>query len=355
MILFLNCFLTDNRMGSYDRYNVPNFRRIDVLKYTIASYAALAPRWTSAYFYIQLDHNYQSEWDGLEKFIRNLFNCPIHIFTERCYHRKDWQKAVQLILDEPNDENVWWFNNDDHVCVASEYDMKCLDAIDKRLKEDKTHPETLAYISHFIEVVNSGGRNPQYIDENCCSIIWHNTDSISIVTKNTLKKWFFTYDLDAVPMIKSDFIQCHKFDGLRCIIPFRELVRHFDGHSHCGNLANLTPPLGIPEGFFENNIKILYCTNERKPGWTTVNPMSDNLFAACKHGADYKYTLDELPLAWSGRISEIDDSNASKYTPEEIIAARNIFYSSIVNPKVRIGGWPGNDNMPIDWFKAWLK
>jgi hypothetical protein len=343
-------------MGSYDRYNLPDYNRFDILKYTIASYASLAPRWTVAYFYIQLDSNYASEYDNLAKYIRELFSCPIHIFQHRNVAWKDWQKAARLILDLGVDDNIFWMNNHDHPCILHRNNVKIIDHIDKVLKEDKSYPEVLSYVSHFIEVVNSGGRNAQYIDENCCSIMWNNTDSDQIITQKTLETWWFKRDLN-IDMIKSDFIQNHVHDHYKCIVPFQEICRHFDSSPHVANISNTTPPLTIPEGFFNNQMKISYCGAERKTGWTLVNPML-NFYASDKNGADYRNMIDELPLFWKDHIVEIDDSNVKNYSQDDIIKARNDLYINTVNPPMRIGGsgpWSNNANLPRDWFKAWLR
>jgi hypothetical protein len=61
-------------------------------------------------------------------------------------------------------------------------------------------------------------------------------------------------------------------------------------------------------GFFEKNIKIRYGYNDRKEGWVNINPKSEYYYAYNKEGADYKFTLKELPLFWKSRISEIDSN-----------------------------------------------
>jgi hypothetical protein len=92
----------------------------------------------------------------------------------------------------------------------------------------------------------------------------------------------------------------------KVIIPYKEIARHFDGYFHQGITNNQVPSLDIPEGFFNNNIKIRYGYDDRKEGWVNINPKSEYYYAFDKSGTDYKFTLEELPLFWKHRISEID-------------------------------------------------
>ena len=71
-------------------------------------------------------------------------------------------------------------------------------------------------------------------------------------------------------------------------VPTRELVRHFDGYGHVGKLNNISPPLFIPKGFFEKEIKIKYGFNERDNEYTNFNPSSEFLYAYSNEGTDYR-------------------------------------------------------------------
>ena len=69
---------------------------------------------------------------------------------------------------------------------------------------------------------------------------------------------------------------------------------------------NVCPPLFIPEGFFESDIKILYGSDERKSGYVNVNPAARNYSVLDSDGVDPKCTLEDLPLFWRSRISKIE-------------------------------------------------
>ena len=90
------------------------------------------------------------------------------------------------------------------------------------------------------------------------------------------------------------------------IIPYRELCRHFDGYFYHGITNKQAPSLEIPPGFFTNEIKIRYGYDNRKDGWVNINPKSENYYAFDKNGTDYKLTIEELPIFWKNRITDID-------------------------------------------------
>jgi hypothetical protein len=60
--------------------------------------------------------------------------------------------------------------------------------------------------------------------------------------------------------------------------------------------------------YFENDIKIRYGYDDYKKGWVNINPKNPNYYAYDKSGTDYKFTLQDLPLAWKNKISVIDSN-----------------------------------------------
>ena len=92
----------------------------------------------------------------------------------------------------------------------------------------------------------------------------------------------------------------------KIIIPYKEQLRHFDGYMHQRITNDTCPSLTIPDGFFENKIKVRYGYNDYKKGWVNINPQNQNYYASDKNGVDDKITLDDLPLFWKGKIIDID-------------------------------------------------
>lgn len=97
----------------------------------------------------------------------------------------------------------------------------------------------------------------------------------------------------------------------KVLIPLKEICRHFDGYQHVKPIIdnNQCPAIDIPIGFFENNIKIRYGYDDYKEGWTNINPKNECYYAYNKSGTDYKFTMDNIPLVWKGKISEVDLCN----------------------------------------------
>jgi tetratricopeptide (TPR) repeat protein len=82
----------------------------------------------------------------------------------------------------------------------------------------------------------------------------------------------------------------------------------------------------MPDGFFENDIKILYCAEERKPGYVHINPQIENYYSHDHlYGVDSRYCLEDLPLFWKNRIStievaqEIDRELLLKYRDDAVL------------------------------------
>jgi hypothetical protein len=138
--------------------------------------------------------------------------------------------------------------------------------------------------------------------------LWRIHDSLQIVSRKLLWYWWFEQDYGNTWMPRSDppSGRIHVISpDTACIIPYRELVRHFDGYSHSGTDINVCPPLFIPVGFFDDDIKIQYGFRTKKSGFVDVNPLKKNYSTVDPNGADLKCTLDDLPLFWRSRISEV--------------------------------------------------
>jgi tetratricopeptide (TPR) repeat protein len=78
-----------------------------------------------------------------------------------------------------------------------------------------------------------------------------------------------------------------------------------EGYSNCGLHRNTYPDTIIPKGFFDNQIKISYGFNERIPGYVHINPLIKNYATVDPKGVDYRCVLEDLPLFWKDRISEV--------------------------------------------------
>ena len=131
-------------------------------------------------------------------------------------------------------------------------------------------------------------------------------------------------------------------------IPTREICRHFDGYGHAGNYNNIVPSLFIPPGFFDNNIKIKYGFEIRDNLYTNLNPSSETLYAFSELGTDYRWCIEDIPLFWQNKITEIIRSNVDEILLKE---KRNLYYINCVD-KSHHGHLSTikNFSVPNEWF-----
>jgi hypothetical protein len=371
MVLLFNCFITNkSSTGGHwenmrangiigvtqDRGNLKTENKIDIAKYTLASLAKFYP-WKRAIIKIQLDEDYYSKENeiDLENFIKKEFEgIDLYYSNKRNLIQQDWINTYSLI----NDELVHYCCNHDHVALNNSIEY-VYDLIESIKQDHKGEYITITYSnwSEFIRTAKCG-----YIDhhdyiptnfsidykleEKYFSYSGYCYDSMHIISKNLYEDWFLKHNWDQSINLfkpntfKSGHIELPRTDGVgiidlgairrqifkdpthiqKIIIPYKELARHFDGHFYQGITNNQVPALDIPEGFFEYDMKIRYGYDDRKEGWININPKSKDYYAFDKNGTDYKFTLEEIPLFWKNKISEMDIN--PNIDEEEIIQYR---------------------------------
>ena len=111
MILLYNVYITNSsatgghweKLGTgYDRGNLPNYSKLEILKYSLASYAVAHP-WKKAIIKIQLDTDYNNKTtkNELQSFIENEFkSTELHFSFTRNIHQEDWIKTYDLLDDD---------------------------------------------------------------------------------------------------------------------------------------------------------------------------------------------------------------------------------------------------------------
>jgi len=336
MILFVNVFLTDMGFSKFDRGLLPNYDPINVFKYTMASYSVI--NWSNVIIYYDVENNFKHRIDEIDQYIHSLFQNPI------VYHfRNEWQiqwKTAMIELFSLKGELVWYVCNHDHVFIDSNLDM--INSIKKKLNyllDD--YPYVSCSFSHWVPSLNSRKikfiedekgkyfKKVQLIEDKRDFYIFYEKShtSLQILNKRLLYYWWFENDYGDGWMPRSDTSSPGRsVNSLSAatLVPYKEIVRHFDGDAHLHLSINIAPPLFIPEGFFNNDIKILYCKNERKKGYVHINPFLDNYSAVDANGADMKCVLEDIPLFWKQRISTIevgdmDENVALMKRNEEII------------------------------------
>ncbi len=279
----------------------------DILRYTISSLATVN-RWSLAIFRILLDPPYIHRAEELSGYIHHEFD-PVCRRVEVTNWRNEYQnqwKAEVLRLEQEADPYVWYLCNHDHVVI--DYDRAALDAALDALDND-LEPRKSIYYSHWPEF-NRTIKNgfPHDFRVLPCGTIagrWNVMDSIQIVSKPLLHSWWVTPDYGDKYVPRSDWQDVYATEPYRVFVPFREICKHYDGYSHLFD-EKVVPPLTVPPGFFERDIKIRFGFPDNREGWVNVNPQRPYK-TETPDGVDYRWGCPEdIPLFWWGRISQID-------------------------------------------------
>jgi hypothetical protein len=335
MILFCNTFITETKppigKGFVFRENLKSFSNFDIFKYSLAS-LAVAYDWSKVILKISLDDIYKHRQPELEEFIKNEFSrFNLILEWERNVYQNDWKKDYKLL----DDNLIWYYCNHDHIFFDSSQDY--LSSLVENIKDKKLC--TLIF-SHFPECIRTARQGyvsppspsptpfPTYIiQNNYISFNLEVCSSIQIITKELYHQWWFEGEFNHIKLPRPDYFgislpELKPMPISEIITPLKEICRHFDGYQHIQPAItnNQCPAIDIPLGFFEKDIKIRYGYDDYKEGWTNINPKNDYYYAYNKSGTDYKFTLDDLPLVWKGRISKIDSN--SNIDEEEMLQYR---------------------------------
>jgi hypothetical protein len=354
MILLINVIITNHRKHGfhYNRYGLPGSNRLDIFKYSLASLAILD--WSKVIIYCHLDNPYKPRWIELESWIHQLFS-NAKVYNYRNWLTKHWRDAYYRDLSSENDRFIWFMGNDDHIFL--DYNLDMVKKIIELMGNDPS-PDISCYFSHWPEIIRYSGEKPHYAGDTAW-FMWNNHDAIQIITKEVFHRWWFNWDWGQRNVTRSDFMKFTINYPLKCYVPFRELVRHFDGYSHALHAPDLCPPLAIPSGFFDKNMKIAYChptglePNRKykgETGWIDMNPLRPYRTVAA-NGVDYRYTLADMPLFWRGRVSTIEVVEPVSYS---ILARqRNKDMHKLAIKPYKIGGRLLKP-LPAEWMTKWL-
>jgi hypothetical protein len=327
MVLFFNVFITDlpgNQYFTHDRGNLTSHNKLDVAKYSLSSLVNAYP-WTRAIINVEFDKNY-SEIDiqSFEDFVKNEYkNIDLIYSKKRCEYQHEWQSLYNII----NDDFILYLGNHDHIFIDSS--NLYLQELVKDIKNNYPDTGTIA-ISHwpenirwaksgYIELSEYQPRN-FYEDYFSTSNYLHFkasvTDSIIIMSKKIYYNWFFTGNWGDLKLPRTDGIGNVSLSRIRetlniplpkqdVIVPLKEQFRHFDGYTHQRIGNDICPSISIPPGFFESDIRIRFGYKDRKPGWVNLNPEID-YFACDLRGTDDKIMIEDIPIHWKDRITELD-------------------------------------------------
>lgn len=331
MILYFDNYITDEpfhpggheglgnvRNSSSDLYSMPS--KLDITLYTLASYSMI--KWSKVI--IKYELQIPSQKNKFEKFVKKLWPKAMIIYG-RSDSQEKFKESIAL-LKSLKDEWIFYAGNNDHPFVAP--NKKTLNACLKKAKNFKKKSRFVSLVvSHFSEFLNQPRKgtlnheiyysDSKIIEENeyCIVSLFPRGvyDSIQIVHIDLFTHWFFSGDSKGKLVRRSeDMVPFVKVKNQIVIIPKKELCAHFDGDVHTNkspyNIGHdIVPPLFIPTGFFNNNIKISFGYDEYREGWININPVKEKYsFRDNINGADLKIALEDIPLFWKKRIKKID-------------------------------------------------
>lgn len=316
MILLFNIKITQQRLTNY--YRAPwldYYDRADIFIYSLHSLIPLKPMITRAVFFVEVAPEFSGRAEEIYDSVRTLFP-EADLYRYRNFLSSDWRRNMNKIIDPDADACTPIFIgcNDDHIFMDYSTDV-----LESGLNLLKTSKDKLAclYYSHFPEQCRYSHYKQGQLTEdgNWVKYTHSNFDAIQIVTKARFQE-YWTRDYGQIPMFRTDCLQPHH-SGLNNDIycPTRKQFDHYDGYSHLNwnlpthmqvNLDNIIPPLVIPPGFFDSQMRIRYGYNDRVDGWININPAGDFLYTADRNGVDYRWVLEDIPLFWRDRIIETD-------------------------------------------------
>ena len=331
MILYFDNYITDDRLIKDFYTEIDLIRekcrsyseksKFLITLYTLASYKEI--EWSKAIIVYSLEN--ESRKKEFEDFVKKIFPKDKLILI---YGRSDTQEKYQRIaeiINTINDDWILYAGNNDHPFIAP--DTRTLSICLEKAKEIAKKCKYVSVLySHFTEGWNMAKKGTAIHDlyYTDFKLLEDKEDymvallpegwmgAIQIVNKKLFNHWLFSEDLGNKIFRRIEGIRPFiKIKNQFMVIPKKELFSHFDGYSHTKHsgfpiMSDAVPPLFVPEGFFENKIKIRYGYDDYKEGWININPSRKKYIFEDKNGTDLKITLEQLPLFWKKRISKID-------------------------------------------------
>jgi hypothetical protein len=324
MILLYNVKITDIPLPNatdHNRGKLPKKpARLDIWKYAMASHAVLAPLISHVVVYATfVNTEYAERESEVEEYIKSIFpETQLTVHWYRNDTQADWQRAYNEVIAPIDDDIVMHMTNDDQIFLDNDVSII---AEGVELLKNANDPYVQMSYSHWPEGMRLSGARGYAITAsgNFAYGVHRSIESMDICTKERWRHYWFDRDLGP----HADYFKPENIhrrtdmfaQGNVIYFPLREQFRHFDGYEYGGafqgRCLNFAPPIDIPPGFFDNQIRIAYGYNGLREGWVNINPASENLYAFDGAGADYKWALEDIPLFWQNRVAEIDVNPAA--------------------------------------------
>jgi hypothetical protein len=321
MILFINVYLDYNGISPlempYNRMNLSYFGKDEIFLYTLESYKTI--NWSDIIIYCEVSDDFPDKNKFYTKILNIFPNCKL--YKTRNAYQNQWQEAI----DELPDDLIWYAGNHDHPYIASDHNQ--LNNLINQLNKSEDFYKGAIY-SHHPDICTTIMHEPsfewRYEGNGVSSYYVSRAEGIMILNKNLFRSWWFDYEYNGAFIPRADWkdVSCQS-PYCRIYLPVKELCRHFDGHNfgaYSYENRDITP-LEIPKGFWEKDIKIDFYSDQRYEDRVWINPSIQDYYSVNTDGVDYKYIVEDLPLFWKDRISEI---KIHKQLNKSIKKARNL-------------------------------
>jgi hypothetical protein len=293
--------------------------RLAIAMYTLSSYALLS--WDGVLIRYECADPAQAE--PFERFVRDLFPTAT-IIRRRSDTQEQFQASLKILDAMPGD---WVFvaGNTDHPIVAGDLApfSACLKVATGLAAQ---HPFVSVPYSHLVEFRSSvdskypiawhGGLNWRKLVETADYVVASgkkgSTEAIQIMHKRMLGRLINGKDYADRQIRRTDDMDGRLIPGHVMVVSKHTMADHYDGYTHhrkpCCHLSYPEyPPLFIPPGFFEGDIRVAYGFDRPREGWVNVNPAAESYsFQDASSGTDLKMSLEEIPAFWKARISAIE-------------------------------------------------
>lgn len=352
MIIVVNSKITNSRFYNFMRYNLRNDSRFDVARYCFASFAPLDPLVSKYVFHLDLSE-FAHRQAEMESWINSVLpKDKVVIHWQQCNTASEWHEAAREI-NTFQDDVVFPATWEDHIFWDSD-----LSRITEGLVSMYEDPAQNACVlsSHFPEclryAVAWGGKPTEsgnYV--RYC----HNDDSCLRIMKLEFFNWQMQHLREGIRIFRVENFIPWDMAMTTTYQPLKELFRHFDGYSHVGIGGDVCPPLEIPIGFFEREIRIRYGFDDYDPTCVNINPTKP-LRNVDAEGFDYNFMLEDIPAFWKPFIKSIEV--AENIDTEKMRHARNENYKAMAQTNFSNTYGVFNDEsspVPQEWISKLLR
>jgi hypothetical protein len=370
LTLLFNVFLTkkaryqgvefQNEVDKYlspIRASVTNYRersKIEICGYALASIAEI--KWDHAIINIEISNDYTDEektW--LMDYAKNLLPSA-HISSSRAKSRDEYLNIFREIKSVNPESYVLFIPNHDHIYMGA--DANLLHQYVNALREEEINspmPIRLCYSNQLENILAARENSPIFgLYLLGGKIVKENKDYLLVERRQYA---WDSYYLSNVSIIQSYFEKsknegycprgedCYPYPFPKIsnlsLIPKVKLFEHFDGSHHVfgfkafssyrNKFSDRIPPLFIPNGFFDNKIKLKVGDSLYDARYVNIGYHGDYIYLNEEpEGLDMKAQYVNIPFFWKKRVDEVrivaTDTERLLNLYPKIVEAENPYY-----------------------------